>query len=77
MISARSGGDVVIQVLPPLLSDQLAAERGFADLTWASEEHHFLSQIGPYTVIKIAVHTAILRLFSSTLSFSRDFTSKY
>jgi hypothetical protein len=48
--------------LTALLGDQMAAERGFPDLTWAGQEHHFLSQIGPHTVIKVTFHHAILRL---------------
>jgi len=57
------GRDVVVQVLPALLRNQLAAERGFAHLARAGEEHHFVGQVGLHTVIKVAFHIAILRLF--------------
>jgi hypothetical protein len=39
-----------------LLGNELAAERGFSDLARASQEHHFFSQVGLYTVIKVAFH---------------------
>jgi hypothetical protein len=34
-----------------MLGDQLAAERGFAHLAWAGDEHHFVGQIGLHSVI--------------------------
>jgi hypothetical protein len=58
--------------LPALLGDELAAERGFTDLAWASQENHFLSQVGLQTVINVAFHLVILRLKKTTLLKSRD-----
>ena len=51
--------------------------RGFTDLARAGKEHHFVGQIGLHTVIKVAFHAAIFRLFYRTLTNSRDFYSKY
>ncbi len=57
------GRNVVVEVLPTLLRNQLAAESGFTHLARTGEEHHFLGQVGLHTVVEVAFHVAILRLF--------------
>jgi hypothetical protein len=57
------GKHVVIQVLATLPLYQLPAKRGFAHLARASEEHHFLGQVGLHTIAKVTLHGLILRLF--------------
>jgi hypothetical protein len=57
------GWHVVVQVLAALLRHQLAAERGFAHLARACEEHHFVGQIGLHTVIKVAFHSRYFATF--------------
>ena len=69
------GGHVAVQVLPALQGDQMATERGFADLSGTRQEHHFLGQIGLHAVIEVALHGAALRLSCNGFQDSRDFLS--
>jgi hypothetical protein len=60
--------------LTALLGDEMAAERGFSDLAWASQEHHFFGQVGLHTVIEVTFHSVILRPNEMILLKSRDKT---
>jgi hypothetical protein len=47
-----------------LLGNELAAERGFTDLAWAGQEHHFFAPSRP-VALKGRVHAVFLGTFAA------------